>query len=149
MDPTKTPCPTCAAELHQLLADHTRFDAILSDVEFLGERRSFMEASKRLGELRRALEAHLQAEQALLVPLCASCRGTSESYAAVLRQEGTHLKDLCGALATALSRWDYPGFVSAIEALDSRLRAHAAVDHRAVPATLGEGSFHPNRLHPC
>src|SRR5207248_1193961 len=53
-------CRTGMRSMHsQLTEEHQELDQTLADVEYLADRRSYMSAARRFGELRRNLQAHL------------------------------------------------------------------------------------------
>jgi type IV secretory pathway VirJ component len=95
----------------------------LEDVEALVCCGGFHSAALGFGELRRALEAHLWAEERTLVPGAGAAHVTSEPLRALL-QEHEQLRVLTNQVSEAISRWDQPAFRRLARRLVSLLRDH-------------------------
>jgi iron-sulfur cluster repair protein YtfE (RIC family) len=83
--------------------DHRLLDAILTDVEAFVQDRALDVAAEYFSMFRGRLEAHIEAEEALLFPQFesgCSCHGPTS----VMRREHAEIRRLLQALALALSR---------------------------------------------
>jgi hemerythrin len=110
--------------------DHRALDHALADVEFLAQKRSFGSAMRQFEAFCRALEAHLDEEETVILPELEHRTGDPDRVLPIVR--GQHqtlevtLKDLC----TALARADYTAFCNGLTELDRLLKEHHATEER-------------------
>lgn len=119
-----------------LTREHRNLDHTLADVEFLSDRRSFVQAAKRFGEFRRGLEKHVRAEEKALLPLFLQRTGDPEGIVPTLRSEHECLLRLLDEVGGALSRWDHSAFCSNLDALNSALKEHHHNEERLLHPAL-------------
>ena len=121
------------------LCDHEQrlLDEILNDVEYLSAHQSFHQAANRFGEFRRELEAHIEAEERLALPLFAARTGDPNHVVERIRGEHRHLSQLIDAVATSISRWDRAGFLPLVVELRAALKVHHEDEEARLNPALG------------
>ncbi len=117
------------------LRQYDVLNRILSDVEALAEKRSFVPASLRFGEFRIALEKHLRDEERVLLPQFVQEGGDATTVA---RISSTHTQILRSVnnVGEALSQAEYSYFCTSIAALDRVLEAHRHDEETVVHPAL-------------
>lgn len=115
-----------------LLGEHRRFDQLMADVEFLVDRRSFLQAAKRFGELRAALESHLHAEERVLLPLFENGDPRRKGAAKTLRDEHRKMLAMLDHLGAAISRNDFALFAKAVREFDVLAIEHQDSEQRVL-----------------
>jgi hypothetical protein len=115
---------------------HGELDEIIADVEFLSRRGSYVQAAKRFGEFRRALERQMGLDEHVLLPLLIERTGDPSTFAPVLRAQHAHLFRLLNGLGSALSQSDHAGFCGLARELQFAMKAHQLQEQRMLTPML-------------
>ncbi len=109
---------------------------ILGDVDFLGERRSFLTAAKRLGEFRLLLEQHLKDEEDVLLPHFARVAPEKSADLERIHAHRSHLLKSVDGVASTITAADSSAFCFAMAELDRALDAHRVAEEHVVHPAL-------------
>ena len=121
-----------------LLADrHRNIEEVLEDVEELARRRSFTTASKRFGELYRAIDEHVQIEEDFWLPRIETAWPERGERLEAIRADHQDLRRQMASVASAITAAELAEVERAIEALKHLLATHHAREEAEIyPAVV-------------
>ncbi len=114
---------------------HPSLKKTLDDVASLAERRSFVTAAKRLGELRMEQERHMDMEEKTLFPIIERLGGATEALAEG-KAEHAAIRRLLDAVSDALSARALQQFMDAHRQLLTALSEHWQNEERLLGSEL-------------
>ena len=112
-------------------------EKLLADVRFLVTARSFQSAAKKMGELRRHLEAHLETE-GRLVPIFVDRTGDPGLVALRLRREHEKIPRRLEAACNAITQWDSSRALYELDCLAAALSAHRETEDELLHPALDD-----------
>ena len=122
----------------QLLSqEELAIEKTLADVRFLVMARCFQSAAKRMGELRRHLEAHLDTE-GRLVPIFINRTGDPGLLALRLRKEHDKIPRRLEAATSAITRWESSKALFELDRLAEALDAHHETEDELLHPALDD-----------
>jgi hypothetical protein len=122
----------------QLLSQEERaLEKTLADVRFLVMGRCFQSAAKRMGELRRRLEAHLDTEGRLM-PIFINRTGDPALLALRLRKEHDKIPRRVEAASGAITQWDSSRALYELDRLSEALEAHHETEDELLHPALDD-----------
>jgi len=122
----------------QLLSqEELAIEKTLADVRFLVMGRSFQSAAKRMGELRRHLEAHLDTE-GRLVPIFINRTGDPGLLALRLHKEHEKIPRRIESACNAITQWDSSRALYELERLSEALSAHHETEDELLHPVLDD-----------
>jgi iron-sulfur cluster repair protein YtfE (RIC family) len=116
--------------------EHRTLDHHLADVEFLADRRSYVTAAKRFGEVRRHLERHLNEEEQVLFPFYVERTNDADGVVAQMRLQHTEILAALEGVAAALTAADHCAFDAEVARLGQLLRAHQVSEEQLLHPAL-------------
>jgi hypothetical protein len=119
----------------RMTEQHPSLKKTLDDVAFLAQRRSFVTAAKRLGELRIAEERHMNLEEKTLFPIIERLAGATKALAEGKAEHAT-IRRLLDAVSDALRAQALPEFMSAHRKLLAALSEHWQNEERLLGCQL-------------
>lgn len=107
-----------------LSADHSHCDQLFAEAENAAGQEDWETATTHFGAFRQATLRHFNREEETLFPSFESATGMYGGPTTMMRDEHDQMREILGAMATALERRDSTGYLGLSETLLMLMRQH-------------------------